>query len=151
MALVINRFSDCKLIEFSAVMAEQPNNLYCCLVDYKTSRIDYFFLPLSCFDVLNSLNSFEELQDFIHSHSSYAPTVTTDNKIARSDALGVVDSVGVAPLASVLSEQTNSNPSDIVVCGSGVNPPPVAVSSYPAASDTLILKIMQSQRLGAAL
>lgn len=54
-------------------------------------------------------------------------------------------------LASVLSEQTNSNPSDIVVCGSGVNPPPVAVSSYPAASDTLILKIMQSQRLGAAL
>jgi hypothetical protein len=53
-------------------------------------------------------------------------------------------------LASVLSEQTNSNPSDIVVCGSGVNPPPVAVSSYPAASDTPY-KNMQSQRLGAAL
>lgn len=80
------------------------------------------------------------------------PTTTTDTKsaIAKGESVGVVDSVGVTPLASVLSEQTNSNPSDIVVCGSGVNPPPVAVSSYPAASDTPY-KNMQSQRLGAAL
>ena len=53
-------------------------------------------------------------------------------------------------LASDLSEQANNAPSDFVACESGVNPPPVAVSSYPAASDTPY-KNMQSQRLGAAL
>ena len=52
-------------------------------------------------------------------------------------------------LASDLSEQANNAPSDFVACESGVNPPPVAVSS-PAASDTPY-KNMQSQRLGAAL
>ncbi len=115
--------------------------------EYKIQKNDYVY------DMLKVKGSVTALVTCAKSLAdNFPPTTTTDTKseIAKGESVGVVDSVGEAPLASVLSEQTNSNPSDIVVCGSGVNPPPVAVSSYPAASDTLY-KNMQSQRLGAAL
>lgn len=86
--------------------------------------------------------------------SQIPPAVNTDNEplseLDKKSNGHVVDSVGEASLASDLSEQANNAPSDFVACESGVNPPPVAVSSYPAASDTPY-KNMQSQRLGAAL
>lgn len=115
--------------------------------EYKIQKNDYVY------DMLKVKGSVTALVTCAKSLAdNFPPTTTTDNKtVATREQVGVVDSVGDASLASVLSEQTISNPSDIVVCGSGFNPPPVAVSSYPAASDTLILKIMQSQRLGAAL
>jgi hypothetical protein len=113
--------------------------------EYKIQKNDYVY------DMLKVRGSVTALVTCAKSlANNFPPTTTTDNKtVATGEQVGVVDSVGDAPLASVLSEQTNSNPSDIVVCGSGVNPPPVAVSS-PAASDTPY-KNMQSQRLGAAL
>ena len=121
--------------------------------EYKIQKNDYVY------DMLKVKGSVTALVTCAKSlANNFPPTTTTDNKESTKDHYsaatrevdkGVVDSVGDAPLASVLSEQTNSNPSDIVVCGSGVNPPPVAVSS-PAASDTPY-KNMQSQRLGAAL
>lgn len=117
--------------------------------EYKIQKNDYVY------DMLKVKGSVSALVTCAKSLAdNFPPTTTTDNEplseLDKKSNGHVVDSVGEAPLASVLSEQTNSNPSDIVVCGSVVNPPPVAVSSYPAASDTPY-KNMQSQRLGAAL
>lgn len=103
--------------------------------------------------------SYTKLLAYVKKHGSFEPimippTVNTDNEplpeLDKKSNGHVVDSVGEASLASDLSEQANNAPSDFVACESGVNPPPVAVSSYPAASDTPY-KNMQSQRLGAAL
>lgn len=116
-----------------------------------------YFLSIEHAQALDSL-SYTKLLAYVKKHGSFdpiiiPPAVNTDNKtVANGELVGVVESEEEAlfSLSSAPSEQTNDTPSDILVCGSGVNPPPVAVSSYPAASDTPY-KNMQSQRLGAAL
>ena len=117
--------------------------------EYKIQKNDYVY------DMLKVKGSVTALVTCAKSLAdNFPPTTITDNEplpeLDKKSNGHVVDSVGEASLASVLSEQANNAPSDFVACGSAVNPPPVAVSSYAAASDTPY-KNMQSQRLGAAL
>lgn len=126
----------------------------CLIVRHEHDSVIDEYKLVNCDDYRNKLTAYKSIAHVVKfsQANQITPTTTTDTKseIAKGESVGVVDSVGVAPLASDLSEQANNAPSDFVACESGVNPPPVAVSSYPAASDTPY-KNMQSQRLGAAL
>ena len=142
-----------KILKNSTLSIVSDSSYPYCMVEYHTGFGDtrkcetYYVLKSVLLPVLEQTKSVKTLLAVAIENrllgsddtrlTEIPPTTTTDTKSEScviADSVGVVDSVGEAPLASDSSELPY--PPSVEGSESGVNPPPVAVSS-PAASDTL--------------